>query len=73
MLAKPGESPSSGDSVRSIVRWKARASSAAPDGGEKRRPLRIRNVYVRPSADRAGMATAASGRNRCPAAPAASG
>ncbi len=52
---------------------KVSAVIGAPDGGEKRSPGRMRNVYVRPSAETVGAAAAASGTSVRPAAPSASG
>ena len=52
---------------------KVSAVIGAPDGGEKRRPGRMRNVYVRPSAETVGAEAAASGTSVRPAAPSASG
>ena len=43
------------------------------EGGEKRKPCRIRKVYVRPSAEMAGMAAATSGTRREPSGAGASG
>ncbi len=42
------------------------------DGGEKRKPGRIRNVTVRPPSERVGKPAATSGTSRAPAAPEAS-
>lgn len=58
--------PSAGDfifgfRVRSIVSLKVCAVTGAFEGGEKRKPFRIVNVYVFPSAERFGKATATSG------------
>ena len=61
------------DSARSMVALNVSAVTAWPEGGENRKPARIRNVYVRPSADTSGSAAATSGRSVRPAAPEASG
>ena len=49
------------------------AVTGAFEGGENRNPLRIVNVYVRPSAERTGSDCATSGVRRAPAGPALSG
>jgi hypothetical protein len=49
-----------GSSVRSIVYLSVSAVTGWFDGGEKRKPLRIVNVYVLPSAERSGSASATS-------------
>src|SRR5688500_14275314 len=59
--------PSRGDSARSIVYLKVSAVTGSFDGGEKRKPRRIRKEYVRPSADTVGGAAASSGATRQPA------
>ena len=69
--AAPG--PSRGDSARSIVDLNVLAVTDSFDGGEKRKPRRIRNEYVSPSADTFGAAAATSGTTRQPAGADASG
>ena len=59
----------SGESVRSIVYRKVSAVTGSFDGGEKRKPGRMRNVYVRPSCETVGIAAAISGRSRLPVVP----
>ena len=71
--APVARSPSPGARARSMLARKVSAVIGAPDGGEKRRPGRMRNEYVRPSAETAGAEAAASGTRARPAAPSASG
>src|SRR5712691_1528792 len=59
--------------LRSIEYLNVCAVTGSFEGGEKRNPLRILNVYVLPSADRAGSDWATSGTTREPAGPALSG
>ena len=65
--------PSFGENARSSVCLNVAAVTGSFDGGEKRKPRRMRKVYVRPSAETRGMAAATSGRSRFPAGPAVSG
>src|SRR5829696_5130287 len=46
--------PSRGESARSIVNLKVSAVTGLLDGGEKRKPGRIRKEYVRRSVDTVG-------------------
>src|SRR5215218_7350774 len=59
--------PSRGESARSIVNLKVSAVTGSFDGGEKRKPGRMRKEYVRPSVDTVGGAAATSGTTRHPA------
>lgn len=59
--------------LRSIAYLNVCAVTGSFEGGEKRNPLRIVNVYVLPSADRAGSDWATSGTTREPAGPGLSG
>ena len=58
--------------LRSIVCLKVCAVTSWFDGGEKRKPGRITNVYVRPPSLTVGAARAASGTSRRPAGPGSS-
>ena len=58
---------------RSIVCRNVCAVTSLSEGGEKRKPDRMRNVYVRPSGERVGIAAATSGLSRAPSGPAESG
>ena len=62
-----------GSTLRSIVCLKVCAVTGWFDGGEKRMPGRIVNVYERPSLLTVGRARAASGTRRRPPAPGSSG
>jgi hypothetical protein len=62
-----------GSSVRSIVSLKVCAVTGSFDGGENRNPFRIVKVYVFPSAETAGSASATSGSRCDPAGAGASG
>jgi hypothetical protein len=62
-----------GFSVRSIASLNVCAVTGWFDGGEKRKPRRIVNVYVLSSADLAGSDRATSGIGSDPAGPAVSG
>ena len=55
-----------GESARSIVCRNVCAVTSSLDGGEKRNPRRMLKLYVRPSAETAGMAAAISGRSSVP-------
>ena len=59
--------------LRSIVCLKVSAVTSSFDGGEKRMPGRITNVYERPPSLTVGAARAASGTSRRPASPGSSG
>ncbi len=59
--------------TRSIVDLKVVAVTASCDGGEKRKPGRIVNVYVFPPAVGAGTALATSGTMRDPSGAGLSG
>jgi hypothetical protein len=79
--------PSFGDKARSIVCRNVsavtvsgtefegcrNAAGLSLEGGEKRNPGRMRNLYVRPSRETVGIATAISGRRRVPSGPPESG
>jgi hypothetical protein len=60
-------------SVRSIESLNVCAVTGWFDGGEKRKPWRIVNVYVLPSCERVGSDCATSGISCEPACPALSG
>jgi len=59
--------------VRAIVYLNVCAVTGSFEGGEKRKPRRIVNVYVLPSAERVGSASATSGVSWAPPAPGWSG
>ena len=59
--------------LRSIVCLKVSAVTGWFEGGEKRMPGRITNVYERPPSLTVGAARAASGTSRSPASPGSSG
>ena len=58
--------PVRGSSARSIARSNAAAVTGSFDGGEKRNPRRILNVYVSPSGETDGCPRATSGWSRAP-------
>ena len=62
-----------GSATRSIVDLNVLAVTTSFDGGEKRKPGRILNVYVVPPAVGTGTASATSGTMRDPSGPALSG
>ena len=65
--------PSLGESARSIERRNVSAVTDSFSGGEKAKPLRTVNEYVRPSAETVGIASATSGRSSQPAGAGSSG
>ena len=62
-----------GSTTRSIVDLNVLAVTTSLDGGEKRKPGRILNVYVVPPAVGTGIASATSGMMRDPSGPGLSG
>ena len=59
--------------VRSIACLNVCAVTGSPEGGEKRNPFRIVNMYVFPSAERVGSDWATSGTSWEPAGAGLSG
>jgi len=59
--------------LRSMAYLKVAAVTSSRKGGEKRNPLRIVKVYVRPSAETDGSERATSGTSCDPCGPALSG
>ena len=59
--------------ARSMEYFIVAAVTGSPDGGEKRKPLRIVNVYVLPSLEGAGREAASSGSTSEPLGARASG
>src|SRR6476659_8185462 len=66
-------SPILGENARSREYRTVSAVTAAPDGGENRKPGRTRICTVRPSGETTGAPAATSGTGAPPAAPAVSG
>ena len=79
MFASAGKSLSRGlesispDIARSDARLNDSAVTSSFEGGEKRNPSRIANVYVRPPFETSGKSSATSGTSIRPLSPSASG
>ena len=65
--------PVLGSSARSIARSNAAAVTGSFDGGEKRKPSRILNVYLSPSGEMDGCPLATSGWSVAPSGKGRSG